>query len=139
MDDEERFERFLEVLDELKEANVSRPIIVEGRRDVESLRAVGCAGEIEPINSGTTLHTRAEHLAGSARVVILLTDWDKKGDQLFVAMRDLFAANGVRVEGTFRDKLRIWMRPPVTDVESLASYVERNLERHHRRGLDEAE
>ena len=137
MDDETRFERLLEVLDDLVAENLTVPIVVEGLRDVESLRRLGCAGEVHTLNAGMTLHMRAERLAGRTEWVILLTDWDRKGDQLFASMRDKLAANGVRADGDFRDKLRMWMRPPVKDVESLADYVARNLARHHGKDLDD--
>jgi 5S rRNA maturation endonuclease (ribonuclease M5) len=134
MDDEERFERLMEVLDDLAIENLETPILVEGRRDVESLRVVGCAGVIEPLHAGVTLHDRAEALAaGGLREIILLTDWDKKGDELFDKMRTLLQANGVRIKGDYRDKVRLWMRPPVKDIESLAGYVTRNLARYQGR------
>lgn len=137
MDDEERFEKLLEVLSDLAEANRETPIVVEGRRDIDSLRRLGCLGEIHALHAGDTLHGRAESFAGTAREVILLTDWDRKGEELFDAMRARFAANGVRVEGTFRDKIRLWMRPPVKDVESLAGYVARAMARFYGRELGE--
>jgi 5S rRNA maturation endonuclease (ribonuclease M5) len=138
VDDEERFERLTEVLDELVVANLETPILVEGRRDVASLRILGCAGEVHALHAGATLHDRAEALAAAGvREIILLTDWDKKGAELFDRMRALLAANKVRVNGEYRDKIRLWMRPPVKDVESLAGYVARNLARYHEREPDE--
>lgn len=126
MDDEQRFERLLDVIEDLVAENLTTPIVVEGRRDVEALRRLGCAGQVHPIHAGATLHERAEHFAAGTTWVILLTDWDRKGQQLFDVMRVNLAANGVRADGEFRDKLQFWMRPPVKEVEDLASYVERN-------------
>lgn len=137
MDDEQRFERLLEVLDDLVAENLTTPIVVEGRRDVESLRALGCAGDVHALNAGASLHERAEALAAGASWVILLTDWDRKGQQLFESMRDKLAANGVRADGTFRERLQLWMRPPVKEVESLADYVARNLARFHGKDLSD--
>ena len=140
MDDEERFDRLMEVLDELVVDNLETPILVEGRRDVDSLRVIGCAGSIEALNAGMTLHDRAEALAAAhVREIILLTDWDKKGDELFERMRRLLSANGVRSSGDYRDKIRLWMRPPVKDVESLAGYVTRNLARYQLKEMKERE
>src|SRR5687767_14946301 len=99
MDDETRFERLLEVLDDLVAENLTTPIVVEGLRDVESLRRLGCAGDVHTLNAGTTLHERAERIAGRTEWVILLTDWDRKGDQLFASMKAKLAANGVRADG----------------------------------------
>lgn len=135
MDDEQRFENLLEVIDDLVAENLTVPIVVEGRRDVESLRALGCTGEVHALNAGATLHERAEAFAAGTTWVILLTDWDRKGEELFDAMRVRLASNGVRADGVFRDKLRMWMRPPVKEVEDLAQYVARNLERYHGKEL----
>lgn len=138
MDDEDRFDRLMEVLDDLVLENLETPILVEGRRDVASLRIIGCAGVIEAVNAGITLHDRAEKFAAAGvREIVLLTDWDQKGDQLFEKLRAFLSANGVRVKGDHRDKIRMWMRPPVRDVESLAGYVTRNLARYHGHGLEE--
>lgn len=137
MDDAERFERLMEVIDDLAIENLETPIVVEGRRDVESLRILGCAGEIHPLNLGDSLHQRAEALASSVKLVILLTDWDRKGQQLFDAMTVRFLANGVKVDRSYREKIQLWMRPPVKDIESLAGYVARNLARYHEKELGE--
>ena len=130
MDDAERFESLLEVLDELREANKTTPILVEGIRDVASLRALGLTGEILPLNAGEPLFNRSERIGGATREIILLTDWDHKGQQLFDRMRAQLAANGVKSIVRFRDDLRHAIRPTLKDVESLASYVKRGLARH---------
>lgn len=135
MDDEERFDRLLEVLSELREAHETAPIVVEGARDVASLRLLGLSGHIIPLHSGEPLFQVAEAIAGQADEVILLTDWDAKGQRLFDALKGALAANGVRTDGKFRDDLRHWIRPTLQDVESLAGYVQRNLERYHRKDL----
>lgn len=135
MDDEERFDNLLHVLDELREANEQTPIVVEGSRDVASLRLLGLTGHIIPLHSGEPLFQVAEAIAGQADEVILLTDWDTKGQSLFDQLRAALAANGVRCDGKFRDDLRHSIRPTLKDVESLAGHVQRNLERFHRKDL----
>lgn len=135
MEDEERFDGLLLLLDELREANELRPIIVEGQRDVASLRVVGCAGRILTLHRGEPLFLLAESVAREAREAILLTDWDRKGDILFDQLGASLAANGVRVDRTFRDRLPAWTKPRLHDVESLGGYVARGLERFRREGL----
>lgn len=129
MEDEERFENLLHVLDDLREANETTPIVVEGQRDVASLRELGCAGRIVTLHRGDTLFLVAEAVAREAREVILLTDWDRKGGILFDQLGAGLAANGVRVDRSFRDRLPAWTKPPVRDVESLAAYVARGRAR----------
>lgn len=137
MDEAERFESLLLVLEELAEANRTTPIVVEGPRDVASLRRLACTGRVLPLNVGEPLFAFCEGLGATTREVILLTDWDRKGGQLFESLHGNLAACGVRVDGTFRDKIQFWMRPPVRAVEDLAGYVDRNLERHRRTSLEE--
>ena len=135
VDDEERFDNLLAVLEELREANEQTPIVVEGARDVASLRLLGVTGHIIPLHSGEPLFQVAESVAGQADEIILLTDWDTKGQILFDSLRAALAANGVRTVASFRDDLRHWIRPTLKDVESLAGYVRRNLARYHRKDL----
>lgn len=135
VDDGERFDELLAVLDELREANEGTPIVVEGIRDVASLRELGLSGHIIPLHSGDPLFTLAEEIAAQADEVILLTDWDAKGQTLFDSLRAALAANGVKSDGKFRDDLRHWIRPTLQDVESLAGYVAKNLARYHQKDL----
>lgn len=135
MDDEERFEELLAVLAQLRAVNEATPIVVEGKRDVASLRRLGIGGRIVVLHSGDPLFRVAETLGAQAREVVLLTDWDSKGQRLFEELAAKLAANGCRVVGTFRDDLRHAIRPTLSDVESLATYVERNLARYHRKDL----
>lgn len=135
MEDEERFEGLLLLLEELREANETRPIIVEGRRDVAALREVGCAGRIMALHQGEPLFPLAEAFARESREAILLTDWDRKGDVLFEQLGASLAANGVRVDRTFRDRLPAWTKPRLKDVESLGGYVARGRERFRTGGV----
>jgi 5S rRNA maturation endonuclease (ribonuclease M5) len=137
MDEAARFDALLEVLEELAEANETVPILVEGKRDVTSLRLLDCRGVIEPINQGAPLFNLCETLATKTRQVILMTDWDRKGGVLYETLQSSLTACGVRVDGTFRDKIQFWMRPPVKDVESLASYVGKGLARFYETTLEE--
>jgi 5S rRNA maturation endonuclease (ribonuclease M5) len=135
VDDAERFEGLLEVLAALREANEERPVVVEGSRDVVSLRLLGLEGHIIPLHSGDPLFQVAESIAAQADEVILLTDWDAKGQTLFEQLRAALAANGVKVDGAFRDDIRHAIRPTLKDVESLAGHVQRGLERYHGKDL----
>lgn len=135
MDDEERFQELLDVLADLREANEETPIVVEGVRDVASLRSLGIAGHVIPLHAGATLFGLAEEISSQADEVILLTDWDRKGQTLYEQLGAALAANGVKLVGSFRDDLRHAIRPTLKDVESLAGHVQRGLERYHRKDL----
>lgn len=137
MHERERFEVLLGLLADLAETNRSIPILVEGKRDVEALRALGCGGAIHMLHTGETLHAVAERISLDAREIILMTDWDRKGDTLFATFHALLMAHGVRIDSTFRARIRSWTRLPLKDVESLAGHVAEDVERFRRTSLEE--
>lgn len=137
MDDPEAFEALLALLDELDEASLTTPVLVEGRRDAEALRRLGVRGEVRLVHRGVPLLRVCEAIAQRARHAIVLTDWDPKGDQLFASLRDVLQSCGVRPDATFREGIRRHVRAPLQGVEDLADHVARGLARHHGRDLDE--
>lgn len=137
MQEQERFEVLLGLLAELAEANETVPILVEGRRDVDALRALGCRGAIHALHTGETLHAVAERLGASAPEIILLTDWDRKGDTLFETFHALLMVHGARIDASYRARIRSWTRLPLKDVESLAGHVAQDLERFRRTTLED--
>lgn len=131
------FEALLAVIDELVAENESVPIVVEGQRDVASLRELGCRGEIHVLHNGLSLVALAEKLARETDRVILLTDWDRKGGILFDQFATQLSVNSVRLHGQYRERLGTTTSPGVQDVESLAGYVDRRLARHMKTGVTE--
>lgn len=133
----DRFLTLLAVVEELAADNARVPIVVEGQRDVASLRDLGCRGTIHMLHNGLSLMGLAEKLAAESPHVILLTDWDRKGGILFEQFTQMLAANGVRLHGQFRDRIASSSAPSLQDVESLAGYVARHLARHTGEDLHE--
>jgi len=125
MNAEQRYEELVAVIDELAEASAQAPVIVEGERDVRSLRALGVIGDVLPLNRGTTVFATCERLAADHRQVIILTDWDVRGGRLARLLRDGLAANGVKYDETLRAKLAFLCQKEIKAVEDLARYVER--------------
>lgn len=80
--DEQRAARIREVLLRLIEANHFMPVIVEGKNDAAALRALGLEGEILTINRGRSLYEICEDLAEAYDEVVLLMDWDTRGEEL---------------------------------------------------------
>ena len=125
MNAEDVYEELLAVLEALAEANATVPVVVEGERDVKSLRALGLAGEIVPLNRGNSVFNLCERLAEGHRAVIVLTDWDVRGGQLARLLRNGLAANGVKHDDDFRARIAALCRREVTTVEDLDRFVER--------------
>ena len=79
MDYKKNFQELEKGLLELIEENKKVPIVVEGDKDVFSLRKLGIAGEIITINSGFSIIDFCDKIANKYKEIILLTDWDRKG------------------------------------------------------------
>ncbi len=77
-----RVERLLEIVEEYKEKNLKTPIVVEGRKDIRSLRKLGFSGKITAINTGQSLVSIIEKLTRRNDEIIVLTDFDRTGDVL---------------------------------------------------------
>jgi 5S rRNA maturation endonuclease (ribonuclease M5) len=79
MDYKKNFQEIEKGLFELIEENKKVPIVVEGDKDVFSLRKLGIIGEIITVNSGFSIIDFCDIIANKYKEIILLTDWDRKG------------------------------------------------------------
>lgn len=115
----------MEVLDELEEASDSRPIVVEGLKDVDALKRLGVRKNVLPLGRGLTVFAFCERLASKHRHVVILTDWDRKGGKLARMLMDALEANGVRADTDPRAKLVLLTKKDIKDIEGLPRYIER--------------
>ncbi len=129
---EERLDALNAILDELQEENHMVPIVVEGRHDIESLRALGLEGELLTINIGLSLLAFCEQYAQKHDAVILLMDWDPRGKRLRKTLKRKFRLVGVDVNDQYWLDLRRYAYPEIKDIESLAALLRRlsNKARH---------
>ncbi len=98
--------------------------IVEGRRDELALRALGLTGPVIMASRRSALDL-AEDAARSYREIILLTDWDRKGDEMARIIEQHLRSAGSRPDGEIRSGIKKLVRKEIKDVESLHHYVER--------------
>ena len=77
MDDAERLDAIQELLDELSSMSSTHIILVEGLKDVASLRHVGVDGEFFCVQSGGGPVKAAEHVWHSGKQAVIMTDWDR--------------------------------------------------------------
>ena len=102
-------------------------IIVEGRRDQESLRALGIPGPVITASHKPAL-ALAENVARVHREIIVLTDWDEKGEEMALQIEKLLRCSGSRGDVEIRSRLKKLVKKDIKDVESLSRYVERMRE-----------
>lgn len=124
-DECERLAEIQAVIDEMADrADAGAVILVEGRRDRESLEALGITGKVV-MTSQLQLFNLAERVASEHDDVILMSDWDERGDEVAQRSEIYLKSNGVRPDCELRKKLRALLKGEVKDIESLYKYMER--------------
>ena len=119
-------------LKELKSCSPSFQSIQEGeqlslwkeKRDILSLKRLGIEGNFE-LATRHSLFNFSEKIAGLGSEVVILTDWDRRGDLLAVKLSEYFGNFGLKPELQIRNKLRLISQKEIKDVESLYTYVSR--------------
>jgi 5S rRNA maturation endonuclease (ribonuclease M5) len=102
-------------------------IIVEGMRDMQALRALGISGPVILASRRPALEL-AEDAARRYKEIIVLTDWDQKGDEMARMIDQHLRSAGIRADLDIRSRLKKLVRKEIKDVESLSLYVERMRE-----------
>jgi len=104
-------------------------IIVEGRRDEQALRALGLPGPVIMASRRSALDL-AEDAARNYPQIILLTDWDRKGDEMCSTIERHLRSVGSRPDREIRSRLKKLVKKEIKDVESLSQYTERMREQY---------
>ena len=122
--DLDRAERLREVFEILHDINESAPVVVEGKKDALALRELGLSGEIIKLHGGKNLYDFCEDLISRFDRVILLMDWDRKGEELTRAL-------SVHLEGhweefaSFRELLRLLCQKEISHIEGIPKLLKR--------------
>ncbi|MDD2438693.1 MAG: toprim domain-containing protein [Methanosarcinaceae archaeon] len=118
-----RLERIEELLEELSERSEKGAIIiVEGKRDILALKKLGIKGKFELATRAPLLNL-SERIASQGREVIVLTDWDRRGELLVSKFSTYFGSLGLKPDFDIRRKLKLITQKEIKDVESLYTYV----------------
>ena len=118
VDDTERAERLREVLVALYEVNKRVPVIVEGKRDALALKKLGLVGKVIILHSGKGLYEFCEEVAETYPKVIILLDWDDKGERLYgLIVRHL--RGHCEEYSPFRGIIKILCQKDIKDIEGI--------------------
>ena len=120
--DPESLEELIASLVEASEDGAA--IIVEGVRDERSLRDLGVSGTVVRASRRAALEV-AEEAARDYREIVILTDWDRAGEELARKLELHLQGTGARVDAETRERLKRMVRREIKDVESLSRFVER--------------
>jgi len=111
-------DEFSNIVEKLaRESKQGIPIIVEGKRDEETLRRLGVKGEIILIKSIRGLRRKLE--GRDLRRVILLPDLDGEGEHVMKLVKKSLEGVVKDVDVTYWRKLRIIRRMGFTQIESM--------------------
>lgn len=113
-------EKVLKSFIELKERNVTTPIVVEGTKDEKALRKMGFLGTVLKFHSRMTIEEFSHKVSLSHKEVILLLDWDSKGKRLTSTLSRHLATYGTKADLDFW-KLCFSVASLMSTVESLPS------------------
>jgi 2,5-diamino-6-(ribosylamino)-4(3H)-pyrimidinone 5'-phosphate reductase len=123
----EKEEEITQVLDSLVEESAKgTPILVEGKKDVEALRALGVEGPVKTVKTGgkSYLDVVLELENSKTSKVILLLDFDRRGKQGTNRLRQFMEHAGIEVSLEFWRALLGSAGKDVQCVEGLESYLE---------------
>lgn len=122
-----RVEKVLQLLDRLaKESAKGIPIIVEGRKDVNTLRDLAIKGDIISAKTSgrSLLDVLGEVEKRSKHEVILLMDFDRRGKEGTKHLTQHFEKMRIKPNLFFWRGLLSLVGRDVRDIEGLATYLE---------------
>ncbi len=122
---EDNLRRIEEVLNELRERGPEVAVLVEGDRDIVALTALEVPGPILKINVGASMLNFCEAIARDYSGFVILTDWDKKGQELATRLKRLLRSTGATVDAKLWRRLGRLLPYQIHEVESLDRHVER--------------
>ncbi len=97
-------------------------VVVEGERDLKALRALGVRGVI--VKSSNRPNVEVVESIGCGDVIIM-TDWDRRGEKLKDDLVAIFNALGVVPDVEIRRRIFSILGRITTRVEDLPSVIER--------------
>jgi 2,5-diamino-6-(ribosylamino)-4(3H)-pyrimidinone 5'-phosphate reductase len=123
----ERQEKIQQTLECLAEESArGTPIIVEGKKDLETLRTLGVQGQIVTAKTGgkSRLDLISEIEKIGNREVILLLDFDRRGKEWTAILRQNLEKARIKANVTFRKELLRFAGKELKDIEGLAAYLQ---------------
>lgn len=100
-------------------------IVVEGKKDVSALTALGFSRVYALHQTSVPIKERIALIASQINKkdrVCILTDLDKKGKSLYLLAKSIFVELGVKLDPSLRDSL---LRSGISHIEGLYHYLEK--------------
>lgn len=122
---ERRLDRLTRLVQRLSDqSRRGTPIIVEGRKDEESLRKLGMKGPILCLKAqGKGFFEFLEDI-GSNRRIIVLTDFDKEGKKLAKMLANELSKKRINVDDSIWKQVGALIRQEIHTVQELENCIE---------------
>ena len=122
----EREEKILKILEALAEESAKgKPIVVEGKKDVEALRALGIAGTLLTVKTGGKSFLDAVCEIEKMRVpeVILFLDFDRRGKEGTKRLKQSLERAKIKNNTKLWRSLSALVGKEIQCIESLTAYM----------------
>ncbi len=123
---EEKQEKIQQILSKLFEESANgKPIIVEGKKDCQTLKELGFSGRILTVKTGgkSFLSAIAEiELLGVSEVILLL-DFDRRGKEATACLKQNLERAKITANTRFWADLQALVGREIQSIESLTTYL----------------
>ena len=122
----EKAGRIQQIITELAEESAKgKPIVVEGKKDEQTLRVLGVNGVIVTVKTGgkSFLEATAEIEKLGAQEVILLLDFDRRGREGTLRLQRNLERSKIKINASFWRDLHALVGREIQCIESLTSYL----------------
>lgn len=121
--DRERYDAINEVLVRLEELSADHILLIEGKKDRIPLQSLGIDADMFQIQSDGGPVIAAEYVENHGGRAVVLTDWDRRGDNLAEQLSAVLGKDNASIDYKVRRDLSRLCRAYIKDVESLYTYV----------------
>jgi 5S rRNA maturation endonuclease (ribonuclease M5) len=122
----EKEEKILLILEKLREESTKgKPIVVEGKKDVSALRALGVAGTVLTVKTGgkSFLDLVFEIEKMGVTEVILFLDFDRRGKEGTKSLKKSLERAKIKANIKLWRELSAFVRKEIQCIESLTAYL----------------
>ena len=123
----EKEEKILQILNAIAEESAKgKPIVVEGKKDVETLRALGVTGAVLTVKTGgkSFLDAVSEIEKMGVPEVILFLDFDRRGKEGTRHLKQSLERAKIKPDTKFWRELSALVGKEIQCVESLTAYLD---------------
>ena len=118
------YQKLLSIMEELQHyAEQGMPIIIEGKKDEKSLKELGIEGNFIKVSGSPYKLFEIAEIAAQSSKIIILTDFDKKGNELAQKLSEDIQRLGSYPNLQIRRRIMGNTRRYIKDIESLSRHL----------------